>query len=195
MAKILLEHGLKKWDDTKLVAQYVLDEIVDESLIDNPDVLKLLNVYKNAIQSGQKIASKNFFIYHTDSNLSAFAVSLLNFPYEESEHWRREFNQASGYRKELFEKDYVEFISTISRDNQEKLSGYLNTERDNSLEEVESTINYLKLRKIKRLLLQNQLDMEKPQTTEEYEILHHTHEHLKNMEIDLSKKSGAVILR
>ena len=45
------------------------------------------------------------------------------------------------------------------------------------------------------MLLENQLDLEKPHTDEEFGILHQTHEHLKQMEIELSKKMGAVILK
>ena len=38
---------------------------------------------------------------------------------------------------------------------------FLKTDIDRTNEEVESAINYLKLRKIKRMLLENQIDMEK----------------------------------
>ena len=60
---------------------------------------------------------------------------------------------------------------------------------------VESAISYLKLRKIKRMLLENQLDLEKPHTEEEYNMLNQTHEHLKKMEMELTKKSGTVIIK
>ena len=195
VARILLEYGLKKWDDSRLVAEYVFSEIVDETLIDNPDVLRLIAAFKETIQHSRGQATKNFFIYHPDLALSTLAVSLLNFPYDESEHWRREFNQATGYRKELFEKDYDEFIKTVSRENDEQLMTYLKTEEDKSLHEVESAVNYLKLKKIKRLLLENQVDIEKKHSSEEYEMLHQTHEHLKRMEIELTKKAGTVIIR
>ncbi len=72
---------------------------------------------------------------------------------------------------------------------------YLKTEEDKTHSEVESAINYLKLKKIKRLLLENQVDIEKQHTSEEYEMLHQTHEHLKLMEIELTKKTGTVIIR
>ncbi len=72
---------------------------------------------------------------------------------------------------------------------------YLKTEEDKTHSEVESAINYLKLKKIKRLLLENQVDIEKQHTSEEYEMLHQTHEHLKRMEIELTKKTGTVIIR
>ena len=72
---------------------------------------------------------------------------------------------------------------------------FLKIDEDTTNEEVESVINYLKLRKVKRMLLENQLDMEKPHSPEEYEMLHQTHNHLKEMEIGLTKKMGAVIIR
>ncbi|MEI9809077.1 MAG: hypothetical protein WDO16_15120 [Bacteroidota bacterium] len=45
------------------------------------------------------------------------------------------------------------------------------------------------------MLLENQVDLEKPHTVEEYEMLHKTHEHLKLMEMELSRKVGTVIIR
>ena len=60
---------------------------------------------------------------------------------------------------------------------------------------VESAVHYLKLRKIKRMLLENQVDLDKPHTPEEHSILHQTHEHLKQMEMKLTGKTGAVIIR
>jgi DNA primase len=45
------------------------------------------------------------------------------------------------------------------------------------------------------MLLENQIDMEKQHTPDEYSMLHQTHEHLKRLEIELTKKAGAVIIR
>ncbi len=195
VARILLEYGIKKWDDSQLIAEHIFEEMVDDSLIDNADVVRLISAFKETLQNRPAELNKNYFIYHPDSKLSALAVSLLNFPYEESEHWRREFSQASGYQKQLFEKSYEDFIKTIAPDNKEELLNYLNMDEDKTNDEVDSVINYLKLRKIRRMLLENQLDMEKRHTADEYSMLHQTHDHLKRMEIELTKKSGAVIIR
>jgi len=195
VARILLEYGIKKWDDSKLVAEHIFEEMVDESLIDNADVVRLIAVFKELLQRTPAAVNRNFFIYHPDTKLSALAVSLLNFPYEESDHWRREFSQATGYQKNLFEQSYEDFIKTVSPDNKDDLMGYLKMDEDKTNDEVESVVNYLKLRKIKRMLLENQLDLEKPHTKEENEMLYRTHEHLKKMEIELTRKSGAVIIR
>ncbi len=195
LARILLEYGIKKWDDSKLVADFIFEEMVDESLIDNSDVLMLIHTFRNLLQQNTATPDKNFFIYHPDTRLSTFAVSLLNFPYEESERWRTEYSQDSGFQKQLFEQSYENFMRTISRDNEKELHGFLKIDEDKTNEEVESVLNYLKLRKVKRMLLENQLDLEKPHTKEEYEMLHQTHTHLKGMEIELTKKMGTVIIR
>ena len=62
-------------------------------------------------------------------------------------------------------------------------------------EEIESAVSYFKLRKIKRMLLENQHDMEKPHTPSEFEMLHQTHEHLKSLEREITQKAGTVIIR
>ena len=194
IARILLEFGMKLWNESKLIAEHVLEEMVDESLIDNADILRLLHIFKENMEHNTR-PDKNFFIYHPDVKVSSLAVSLLNFPYEESEHWKREFSQSTGYTTQLFEQSYEDFIKTVAKDNESKLMSYLKMDEDRTNEEVESAINYLKLRKIKRMLLENQLDMEKQHTLEQLQMLHHTHEHLKQMEIELTKKTGTVILR
>jgi len=195
VARILLEYGDRKWNSSKLIAEYIFDEMVDESLVDNQVVIKLIAAYKNVLQQDAEHANKNYFIYHPDTQLSSLAVSLLNFPYEESEHWRREFSQATGYQKNLFEQSYEDFIRAVAPDNKDELMGYLKMDEDKTNDAVESAINYLKLRKIKRMLLDNQLDLEKPHTKEESDMLYRTHDHLKKIEIELSRITGAVIIR
>jgi DNA primase len=195
IARILLEYGIRKWDDKKLIAEHIIEEMVDDSLLDNTDVIRLIAVFKELLQENPSVANRSYFIHHPDTKLSAFSVSLLNFPYEESEHWRREFSQASGYQKRLFEQSYEDFIKTVSPENNDQLMGFLKMDEDKTNEEVDSVINYLKLRKIKRMLLENQFDLEKEHTPEEFHMLHQTHDHLKQMEMELTKKMGTVIIR
>ncbi|HTD93015.1 MAG TPA: DNA primase [Chitinophagaceae bacterium] len=195
VARILLEYGIRKWDQHKLIAEHILEELPDESLVDNLDVIRLIAVFKEMLQQNRSDAGKNYFIYHPDTQLSAFAVSLLNFPYEESQHWRREFSQNTGYQKKLFEQDYADFIRTLAKDNDEELMKFLKMDEDKTNEEVDSVVNYLKLRKIKRMLLENQQDMEKDHSTEEFNVLLQTHDHLKKMEMELVKVQGTVVIR
>ena len=193
-ARVLLEHGNKKWKDG-VVAEFMLDEILDEGLFDNVDVLKLISEYKKALDKERSILNKNLFVYSNDPAISSFAVSLLNFPYEASEHWKREFSSSTGYQKKLFEQSYEDFIRSVTVGNETELMTFLKMDEDKTHIEVESAISYLKLKKIKRMLLENQVDLEKKHTPEEYQNLAQTHEHLKQMEREISGKLGAVIIK
>jgi DNA primase len=194
IARILLEYGTKKWDNQELIAEYVLSELPEEDLIDNQSVLKLIEEYKQQLTLHHHTPDKNHFVYHPDQTLSTLAVSLLQFPYEESIHWKRELSQSTGYQKSLFEQDYKSFLNTLKKENENMLMSYLKIGRDNTHEEVESAISYLKLRKIKRLLLQNQSDLEKADPAQQA-TLFRTHQHLKQLEMELTKKLGSVIVR
>jgi len=193
-ARVLLEHGNKKWDES-IVAEFMLEEILDDGLIDNADVLRLISEYKKALEKERTKLDKNLFVYSSDPGISSFAVSLLNFPYEESEHWKREFSSSTGYQKRLFEQSYDDFLRSVSVGNETELMTFLKMDEDRTHIEVESALSYLKLKKIKRMLLENQVDLEKKHTPEEYRNLAQTHEHLKQMEREISDKLGAVIIK
>ena len=193
IARILLEYGTKKWNNHELIAEHVLSELPEDDLIDNQTVLKLIQEYKKQL-SGKTAPDKNYFVYHPDQGLSTLAVSLLHFPHEESIHWKRELSQSTGYQKSLFEQDYKSFLNTLKKENENVLMSYLKIGKDNTRQEVESAISYVKLRKIKRLLLQNQSDLEKAEPSQQA-TLFLTHQHLKQMEMELSKKLGSVVIR
>ncbi|HRD43861.1 MAG TPA: DNA primase, partial [Ferruginibacter sp.] len=64
-------------------------------------------------------------------------------------------------------------------------------------EEVTSTLTYLKLKKIKRLIAENQREFELKQnlSAENQLIYLQTHQHLKEVEMQLTKALGTVILK
>ena len=183
-ARVLLEHGNKKWNEG-VVAEFMLDEILDDGLFDNADVLRLIGELKKVLEKNKTNLDKNLFIYHNDTKISSFAVSLLNFPYEASEHWKREFSSSTGYQQKLFDQSYEDFIRIISPENEPELMKFLKMDEDKTHIEVESTIAYLKLKKIKRMILENQNDLEKTHTKQEFEILKKTQEHLNKMETEM----------
>lgn len=195
VARILIEFGMRVWDDQRRVSDYLFEEMVDESLVDNKEVLKLIQAYRDMTLQRAENISRSDFVYHPDPNISRFAVSLLQSPYEESVHWRTTFSQQSGYQSKVFEQGYEEFLKMIKAPDAESLNQFLRMDEDRSLEEVQSAITYLKLRKIKRMILENQQDMEKPHTPDEFRILHQTHNHLKQMEIGLTQSMGTVVWR
>ena len=105
------------------------------------------------------------FLYQEDQELSTIVVSIMDFPYEVSPNWKEHFE------------------------------GKINTREDLYKEEVFSTLNYLKLRKIKRLIDENQKDLEKDHSADEQIMLIQTHQHLKKMEKDLLHDLGTVIVK
>ena len=193
IARVLLELGDKPWEDGQLTAEYIFSELPEDDLFENEAVLQVLHEYKNHLEQHQTV-DKNFFIYHTDNKLSTFAVSLFDFKYQQSPRWKSDKNQSAGYQERLFKQDYKTFMRALDVENPTELEKYLKIEEDRSHEEVVSAITYLKLKKVKKLLLQNQADMEKASPTEQM-TLFLTHHHLKQVEMELTGKLGSVIVK
>ncbi|HNP54563.1 MAG TPA: hypothetical protein PKK69_08090, partial [Ferruginibacter sp.] len=61
--------------------------------------------------------------------------------------------------------------------------------------EVISTLTYLKLRKIKKMIAENQAELERSTDSEEQLVLLQTHQLLKQMEMELTQTIGTVILK
>ena len=167
MVRSLLEFGTKGWDNTETVSSYMWREVKDnelEELIDNKELIRIMQTYKNWYDAGLEPTARNF-LYHDDLAMSALVVSIMDFNYEVSPNWKEHFEGVIPTRDDLYK------------------------------EEVESTLNYLKLRKIKRLMDANQSDLEKQHNAEEQLLLLQTHQHLKQVEISLTRKIGTVIFR
>lgn len=167
MVRSLLEFGLKPWDEQDRVVDYVFKEIEENHLTELIDNKDLIKILLiyKAWLDGGIEPTPKNFLYHDDLQLSTLVVSLMDFNYEISPKW----------------KDHFE--------------GFIATREDLYKEEMFSTLNYLKLRKIKRMMDENQKDLEKTHTAEEQLILLQTHQHLKNLERELAKKIGTVIFK
>ncbi|MES2430828.1 MAG: DNA primase [Bacteroidota bacterium] len=166
IVRSLLEFGLKDWDEERKVADYFFDEI-DNDIEDLIDNKNLVRVI-DTYRTWYKEGlepTPKTFLYHEDLGLSSLVVSLMDYNYEISPNW-----------KEIFE-------------------GKILTREDLYKEEVFSTLNYLKLRKIKHLIETNQQDLENPHTSDEQLLLLQTHQHLKQLEIELTKRLGTVIFK
>jgi DNA primase len=164
VVRSLVEFGIREWDETKKVADFLFEEMIDEDLFDNKQLLRIIHTYKTWYNEGLEPTAKNF-LYHQDQQLSTLVVSIMDFPYELSEKWKSSFEMPVATREDVYR------------------------------EEVISTLNYLKLRKIKRMIHQNQQDLEQLHTGEEQMMLIQTHQHLKQMERDLLQQAGTVIIR
>ena len=167
MIRSLLEFGLKDWNEEQKVAEYIFKEIEDNQLEELIDNKELIRILKT-YQTWYQAGiepTAKNFLYHEDLQMSALVVSIMDFNYEISPNWAAHFEGHIATREELF------------------------------AEEVFSTLNYLKLRKIKRLMDENQRDLEKATVAEDQMMLVQTHQHLKQMEIELTKQMGTVIFR
>ena len=109
--------------------------------------------------------TEKHFLYHTDPSINQMAVSLLTEKHSISPNWDK------FYKGEI-----------LGRDEKYK-------------EEVVSSMTYLKLKKIKRLIIENQRDLENGPAEDDMIILLQTHRHLKELEMDLMKHIGTVIFK
>ena len=167
MVRSLLEFGLKDWNEEQKVAVYIFKEMEDNQLEELIDNKDLKKVLQTyKIWYDEGIEpTAKNFLYNDDLPMSSLVVSIMDFNYEVSPKWKEHYEGHIPTRDELFK------------------------------EEVFSTLNYLKLRKIKRLMDENQRDLEKTTLAEDQMILVQTHQHLKQMEIELTRQLGTVIFR
>ena len=167
MTRSLLEFGLRQWNDNEKVADYIFAQADENNFEELVDNKKLLWVMKAyKIYYDEGLEpTPKTFLYNEDQEMSTFVVGLMDEPYELSPNW-----------KEFYE-------------------GKIHTRDDLYKEEVFSTVNYLKLRKIKRMMEENQRDLEKYHTAEEQLNLLQVHQHLKKAEIELTQQLGTVIFR
>ena len=165
MIRDLLDYGLRSWDEHSLVADYILTESRD--LVDLIDNKRLLKIL-DLYKSWYEQGlepTAKSFLYHEDQELSTLAVSIMDLHYDLSPNW-----------SEVYE-------------------GKITQPDEQYKEDVLSTMRYLKLRKIKRLIEENQKDWDKIESAEDLRTLMQTHQHLKDMEKALLTDLGTVILK
>jgi DNA primase len=165
LIRCLLDFGILPWSETETVAQHIFTESEDGDVLENPELRQLFQLYKQWFHDGLEPSMKNF-LYYEDPVISQTAVSLNDIRYELSSRWK--------------EAPYE--VKVPSRE-------------DLYREELHSVLIYLKLKKIKSMMDQNQRDMEQPHTPEELMTFLLTHKHLKDLEIALTKELGTVIYK
>jgi DNA primase len=105
------------------------------------------------------------FLYTDDLAMSNMVTSLIEFPYEVSEGWEKKYEMP------------------------------VPTKEDNYIDDITSSLRYLQLRKIKKLISLNEDELSKTTLLERQMLLIQTHNHLKNIEIQLTKEIGTVIMK
>ncbi|HUZ60558.1 MAG TPA: DNA primase [Hanamia sp.] len=105
------------------------------------------------------------FLYTEDLPMSNAVMHLIEFPYEVSDGWEKKYEMPVPTREDNYRTDIV------------------------------STLRYLELKKIKKLIQQNAEELGKTDSAETQILLLQTHTHLKGMEIQLTKEIGMVIMK
>ncbi|MEO6550195.1 MAG: DNA primase [Ferruginibacter sp.] len=167
MVRSLIEFGLKRWDDDQRVADHIFSEIKENQLEELIDNKNLLALITTykAWYDEGLEPTAKTFLYHEDNMIRHLAMAVMDYHYEISPNWKNVYEGKIDTREDLYK------------------------------EEVFSTLNYLKLRKVKRMVAENQHDLEQATSTDEQMELLQVHQHLKTMEIDLTRKLGTVIFR
>jgi DNA primase len=164
VVRCLIEFGLMEWQPGKKVADYLLYECIDDEAITNAALLKIIDTYRIWYEEKLEPTAKNF-LYSDDLEMSRMVVSIIEFPYEISPGWQKNYEMPVPSRE------------------------------DNYKEEIVSTLNYLELKKIKKLIALNQKELEETTSPERQIFLIQTHVRLKDLETKITKEIGAVILK
>lgn len=161
----------------RVLLEYGLNEKEDKQSIAEYIFEKLANfrfdspLYSSIYQQYQELYASGkqpntkTFLYHTDEEIRNTIVNLNAQPYELSQRW------------------------------DEKLQGMNIVNRDISLQDVDISLSYFKLRKIKKMFVENQRDLEAATSLDEQIKLMEVHKFLKEEEIAITKHLGTVILK
>ena len=164
VVRCLLEFGLKEWEAEKTVADYLLYEMIDDEMISNSALQKIISIYKIWYEEKLEPGIKNF-LYSDDAEMSRMVVSIIEFPYDISPGWLKNYEMPVPSREDNYKKEII------------------------------STLSYLELKKIKKLISVNEKELELATSAERQIFLIQTHNHLKNMEIKITNEMGMVILK
>ena len=169
LIRSLLEFGINDWQPGQTVAEYLFTEVEENELdkmMNNQQLVNIYETYKKWYEEGISPTAKNF-LYHENRELNLAVINIMDYNTEISPNWKRIYEGRIPTREELYK------------------------------EEVTSTLTYLKLRKIKKLIAENQREFELKLTgTFDDQVIYlQTHQHLKDLEMQLTKALGTVIFK
>lgn len=167
VVRALIEFGTMVWDENMTVAAYIFGEVKNDGLEDLFDNKVLVRLLQTyrSMYHDGSNPTEKSFLYHPDQEITQLAVSLFTEKHEVSPNWNKFYKSEIKNRADLYR------------------------------EEVQSCMTYLKIKKVKRLIVENQHDLEKEIGDDDMLVLLHTHKHLKQVEMELMKNIGTVIYR
>ncbi|MFN9710265.1 MAG: DNA primase, partial [Bacteroidota bacterium] len=165
LVRCLIDFGHLPWSEEENVAAYIFSELKELEIDFKNELNELVKLYYQWMNDGIQPESKSF-LYHENPGISSAAVSLQDLKHELSHRWKEEPHEIHlPSREELYK------------------------------EEIESVVIYLKLRKIKLMIENNQRDLEKPNNQADLLVFLKTHQELKQIEMELTKALGTVIIK
>jgi DNA primase len=108
--------------------------------------------------------STKTMLYHTNESIRNLVIQLSMHAHELSTQWDK------------------------------KMEGMFILNRDISRQDVQMSVNYYKLRKLKKMFEENQRDMENAPVEEQMRLIE-LHQHLKSIEREITKQLGTVIIK
>lgn len=167
IVRSLLEFGLKKWNEEITVAEYIFEQMDENDLVAMIENPFLIQIIDSYrnLFNQGESPTKNNFLYFEDEMVSRLVISLMDTQTEISSRWK------------------------------EHLEGEILTREDLFKEEVISTLSYFKLRKIKKLIDENQKELEKSTDEADQFLYLKTHVELKMEEQLITKRLGTVIFK
>lgn len=165
----LIEFGNLQWDENQTVASFIMQHLEEDDLatmLQEPIHLEIFNKYKVWYTSGLKPTEKNFLYTDQGQDIGSYVINLMDAKTEISPNWKEVYEGPIPTRQQYFK------------------------------EETLSTLTYLKIRKIKKMIIQNQSFLEQKDLPLQDELTAlQTHLELKAMERELLKSIGTVILK
>ncbi len=167
IVRSLLEFGLKQWDEAQTVADHIFAEMEENDLENMIENNKLVSIIRiyKDLYQHEKNPTDKDFLYHENETLSNLVINLMDSQTEISPKWEKHFEGKIATRDDLF------------------------------MEEVTSTLSYFKLRKIKKMIDENQREMEKATNEDDQFLFLKTHVALKFEEQQITKLLGTVIFK
>ena len=167
IVRSLLEFGLKQWDEEQTVADYIFSEMELNDLEGMIENSKLVSIINiyKDLYQGDKNPTDKDFLYHENESFSSLVINLMDSQTEISPKWEKHFEGKIFTREDLFK------------------------------EEVTSTLSYFKLRKIKKMIDENQRELEKATNEDDQFLYVKIHIELKFEEQQITKQLGTVIFK
>ncbi len=167
IVRSLLEFGIKEWDENTSVAEHIFKEMDENDLESMVENRDLITIIHlyKNWYKEGKNPTDKDFLYYNDATINNLVINLMDSQTEISANWSRIFEGKIATREDLFR------------------------------EEVISTVSYFKLRKLKKLIDENQRELEKASTNEDQYLFLKTHIALKYEEQQITKQIGTVIFK